>query len=119
MSMKSSLQMRLALLQQTLQPASRFQMQATKHRVLVIRDALAADIHVCEALLLKIEHLLGEETVPKANPCTLTTVAVAMGTERLLETAIQRKASSRIAAFSGYARASLKGPSADVCESRG
>jgi hypothetical protein len=88
MSMKSSHQMSLELLEQTLQPASRFQMRAAKHRVLVIRDALTADKDACEALLHKIDHLLGQETVPAANPCTLTMVALTVGTERLFETAI-------------------------------
>jgi CII-binding regulator of phage lambda lysogenization HflD len=88
MSMKSSHQMGLELLEQTLHSASRFQMQAAKHRVLVIRDALTADKDVCEALLHKIDHLLGQETVPAANPCTLTMVALTAGTERLLGTAI-------------------------------
>ena len=78
----------LELLEQTLQPASYFQLQAAQHRVLVIRDALAADKDLCEALLHKIDHLLGQETVPAANPCTLTMVALTVGTERLLETAI-------------------------------
>ena len=86
--MKASHRMSLELLEQTLQPASRFQMQAAKHRVLVIRDALTADKKVCEALLHRIDHLLGQETVPVANPCTLTMVALTVGTERLLETAI-------------------------------
>jgi hypothetical protein len=86
--MKSSHQMSLGLLEQTLQPASRFRLQAAKHRVLVIRDALTADKDVCEALLHRIDHLLGQETVPAANPCTLTMVASTVGTERLLETAI-------------------------------
>jgi hypothetical protein len=88
MSMKSSHQMSLELLEQTLQPASYFQLQAAKHRVLVIRDALTADKDVCEALLHKIDHLPGQETVPAANPCTLTMVASTVGIERLLETAI-------------------------------
>jgi hypothetical protein len=88
MSMKSSHQLCLELLEETLQPASPFQMQAAKHKVLVIRDALTADKEVCEALLDKIDHLLGQETVPAASPCTLTMVALTVGTERLLGTAI-------------------------------
>jgi hypothetical protein len=88
MSMKSSHQMCLELLEQTLQPASCFQLQAAKHRVLVIRDALAADKDLCEALLHKIDHLLGQEIDPAANPCTSTMVALTVGTEPLLETAI-------------------------------
>ena len=51
--MKPSHQMTLELLEQTLQPASYFQLQAAKHRVLVIRNALAADEDLCEALLHK------------------------------------------------------------------
>ncbi len=86
--MKSSHRISLELLEQTLQPASRFRMQAAKHRVLVIRDALTADKDVCEALLHKIDHLLGQEAVPAVNPCTLTMVGLTIGTERLLETAI-------------------------------
>ncbi len=86
--MKSSHRMSLELLEQTLQPASRFQMQAAKHRVLVIRDALAADKDRCEALLQTIDHLLGQEAVPADNPCTLTTVALTVGTKRLLEAAV-------------------------------
>ena len=86
--MKSSHRISLELLEQTLQPASRFQLQAAKHRVLVIRDALAADKDVCEALLHKIDHLLGEEIIPVANPRALTMVALTAGTERALEAAI-------------------------------
>ena len=85
---KSSHQMCLELLEEKLQPASYFQLQAAKYRVLVIRDALTADKDVCEALLHKIDHLLGEETVPAANPRTLTMVALTVGTGRLLEPAI-------------------------------
>ena len=85
---KSSHQMSLELLEQTLQPASYFQLQAARHRVLVIRDAITADKDVCDALLHKIDHLLGEWTVPAANPRRLSMVALPMGTERLLEAAI-------------------------------
>jgi hypothetical protein len=88
MSMKSSHQMCLELLEQTLQPASYFQLQAARHRVLVIRDALAADKDLCEGLLHKIDHLLGQEIFPAANPRTLTIVASTAGTRRLLEAAI-------------------------------
>ena len=86
--MKSSHQMGLELLEQTLQSASSFQMQAAKHRVLVIRDALNADKDACEALLHKIDHLLGQKAVRAGNPCTLTMVALTVGTERLFGTAI-------------------------------
>jgi hypothetical protein len=88
MSMKSSHQICLELLEQTLQPASYSQLQAAKHRVLVIRDALAADKDLCEALLHKIDHFLGQEIVPAANPRTLTMVALTVGAERLREAAI-------------------------------
>ena len=86
--MKSSHQMCLELLEQTLQPASYFQLQAAKHRVLVIRNALAADKDLCEALLHKIDHLLGQEIVAAANPCALTMVRLTAHTGRILETAI-------------------------------
>ena len=86
--MKSSHRTSLELLEQTLQPASYFQLQAARHRALVIRDALAADKNLCEAVLHKIDHLLGQEIVPAANPRTLTMVASTAGTERLLEAAI-------------------------------
>ena len=86
--MQSSHRISLELLEQTLQPASYFQLQAARHRALVIRDALAADKNLCEAVLHKIDHLLGQEIVPAANPRTLTMVAATAGTERLLEAAI-------------------------------
>ena len=86
--MKSSHQMCLELLEQTLQPASYFQLQAARHRVLVIRNALAADKDLCEALLHKIDHLLGQEIIVAANPCALTMVRLTVRTERTLETAI-------------------------------
>ena len=59
--MKSSHRMSLEALEQTLLHASYFQLQAAKHRVLVIRDALAADKDLCEGLLHRIDHLLGQE----------------------------------------------------------
>ena len=86
--MQSSHRISLELLEQTLQPASYFQLQAARHRVLVIRDALAADKDLCEALLHKIDHLLCEELIPVANPRALTMVALTAGTERVLEAAI-------------------------------
>ncbi len=86
--MKSSHRISLELLEQTLQPASYFQLQAARHRGLVIRDALAADKDLCEALLHKIDRLLDQETVPAANPRTLTMVALTVASERVLETAI-------------------------------
>ena len=86
--MKSSHQICLELLEQTLQPASYFQLRAARHRALVIRDAVAADKDLCEAVLHKIDHLLRQEIVPVANPRTLTVVASTAATERLLEAAI-------------------------------
>jgi hypothetical protein len=79
--MKSSHQVHLEMIEQTLQPASCFQLQAAKHRALVIRDALADDKEYCEALLLKIEHLLGQETVPAASRSTSATGALPAYTE--------------------------------------
>ena len=81
--MKSSHQVHLEMIEQTLQPAACFQLQAAKHGALVIRDALADDKEYCEALLLKIEHLLGQETLPMASRAADTTVASAGGTEGL------------------------------------
>jgi hypothetical protein len=75
MSMKSSHQIHLEMIEQTLQP--------TSCKVLVIRDALADDKEYCEALLLKIEHLLGQETVPAVNRSTSVTVASAADTKEL------------------------------------
>jgi hypothetical protein len=87
MSVKSSHQVHLEMIEQTLQPVSCFQLQAAKHKVLVIRDALADDKEYCEALLLKIEHLLGQETVPAVSRSTTATVASPASTERVLNAA--------------------------------
>ena len=57
--MKSSHQLCLEVIAQTLQHAAGFQLHAAKHKVLVIRDALAC----CDALLLKIDHLLDQAFV--------------------------------------------------------
>jgi hypothetical protein len=57
MHMKSSHQIHLEMIEHSLQPTACFQLQAAKHKVLVIRDALADDKEYCEALLLKIDHL--------------------------------------------------------------
>jgi hypothetical protein len=64
MHMKSSHQIRLEMIEQTLHPGACFHLHAAKHKVLVIRDAVADDKEYCEALLLKIDHLLGQQTVP-------------------------------------------------------
>ena len=83
MSRKSSHQIHLEMIEQTLQPVSCFQLQAAKHKVLVIREALVDDKEHCEALLLKIEHLLGQETVPVVSRSTSAAVASAPGTNEL------------------------------------
>ena len=83
MSRKSSHQIHLEMIEQTLQPTSCFQLQAAKHKVLVMRDALADDKDYCEALLLKIEHLLGQETVPAVSRSTSVTVPSTAGTKEL------------------------------------
>ena len=49
----------------------------------VIRDALVNDKEYCEALLLKIDHLLGQETVPAASRSTSATVASAAAAKEL------------------------------------
>ena len=81
--MKSSHQVHLEMIEQTLQPVSCLQLQAAKHKLLVIRDALVDDKEYCEALLLKIEHLLGQDTVPAVGRSTSVTVASAAGTKEL------------------------------------
>lgn len=83
MSKKSSYQIHLEMIEQTLQPVSCFQLQAAKHKVLVIRDALVDDKERCEALLLKIEHLLGQETALAVSRSTAATIASAAGTKEL------------------------------------
>ncbi len=69
--MKSSHQVHLEMIEHSLQPAACFQLQAAKHKVLVIRDAFADDKEYCEALLLKIDHLLSQETVPAVSRSTV------------------------------------------------
>jgi hypothetical protein len=58
--MRSSHQLCLEVIEQTLQHAAGFQLHAARHKVLVVRDALADDKECCDALLLKIDHLLSE-----------------------------------------------------------
>ena len=70
MHLKSSHHIHLEMIQRTLEPASCFQLQAAKHKALVIRDAIADDREYCDALLLKIEHLLSETVVPRASSAT-------------------------------------------------
>jgi len=81
--MKSSHQIHLEMIEQTLQPVACFRLQAANHKVLVIRDALVGEKEYCEALLLKIENLLGQETVSGVSRSTTVTVASAAGTKEL------------------------------------
>jgi len=70
MHMKSSHHIHLEMIERSLEPASCFQLQAAKHKALVIRDAIADDREYCDALLLKIEHLLSETVVTRASSAT-------------------------------------------------
>ena len=81
--MKSSHQIRLEMIEHSLQPTACFHLQAAKHKVLVIRDALADDKEYCEALLLKIDHLLGQEMVPPVTRSTDGTIAAPADSERV------------------------------------
>jgi hypothetical protein len=67
MHMKSSHHIHLEMIERSLEPASCFQLQAAKHKALVIRDAIADDREYCDALLLKIEHLLSETVVTRVS----------------------------------------------------
>ena len=68
MHTKSSHHIHLEMIERSLQPASCFQLQAAKHKALVIRDALTDDKEYCDALLLKIDHLLSETVVTHVSP---------------------------------------------------
>ena len=81
--MKSSHQVHLEMIEHSLQPTACFQLQASKHKVLVIRDALADDKEYCDALLLKIDHSLSQESVPAVSRATSTTVASPVSSERV------------------------------------
>jgi hypothetical protein len=81
--MKSSHQIHLEMIEQTLQPVSCFRLQAAKHKMFVIRDALADDKEYCGALLLNIEHLLSHETAPAVSRSTSATVTSAADTKEL------------------------------------
>jgi hypothetical protein len=70
MHLKSSHHIHLEMIERTLEPASCFQLQAAKHKALVIRDAIADDHAYCDALLLKIEHLISETLVTRASSAT-------------------------------------------------
>ena len=67
MHLQSSHHIHLQMIEQTLEPASCFQLQAAQHKTLVIRDAIADDREYCDALLLKIEHLLSETVVTRVS----------------------------------------------------
>jgi hypothetical protein len=67
MHMKSSHHIHLEMIERSLEPASCFQLQATKHKALVIRDAINDDRGYCDALLLKIEHLISETVVTRVS----------------------------------------------------
>jgi hypothetical protein len=71
--MRSSHQLCLEGIEQTLQHAAGFQLHAARHKVLVVRDALADDKECCDALLLKIDHLLSEAFIAPASRSTLST----------------------------------------------
>jgi hypothetical protein len=71
--MRSSHQLCLEVIEQTLQHAAGFQLHAARHKVLVVRDALADDKECCDALLLKIDHLLSEAFIAPASRSTLST----------------------------------------------
>jgi len=85
--MKSSHQIHLEMIEQTLEPASCFQLQAAKHKVLVICDAVDDDKEYCEALLLKIDHLLGQEAVPAVSRSTSAAVPSSSNSEPALSAA--------------------------------
>ncbi len=81
--MKSSHQVHMEMIEHSLQPTACFQLQAAKHKVLVIRDALADDKEYCEGLLLKIDHLLSQATVPAVSRLTGATAASPASSERV------------------------------------
>ena len=69
--MKSSYQLCLEVIEESLKHSGGFQLQSAKHKVLVIRDSLADDQACCDALLLMIDHLLKETFVAPAARATL------------------------------------------------
>jgi hypothetical protein len=83
MHMGLSHQIHLEMTAHTLQPAACFQLQAAKHKVLVLCDAVADDEGYCEALLLTIDYLLSQEAVPAVNRPTGATVASPASSERI------------------------------------
>ena len=70
MHLKSSHHIHLEMIERTLEPVSCFQLQAARHKALVIRDAIADDREYCDALLLKIEHLISETVVTPVGSAT-------------------------------------------------
>ena len=75
MHLKSSHHIHLEMIERTLEPVSCFQLQAAKHKTLVIRDAIADDREYCDALLLKIEHLMSETVVTRASSAASSSAA--------------------------------------------
>jgi hypothetical protein len=82
--MKSSHQLCLELIEQMLQHAAGFQLHAAKQKVLVIRDALADDLACCDALLLKVDHLVDQAFAAPAKHAMVATVPAATSAERVL-----------------------------------
>jgi len=72
--MRSSHQLCLEIIEQTLKHASGFQLHAARHKVLIIRDALADDQECCVALLSKIDHLLSEAFIVPVSDSPLATM---------------------------------------------
>jgi len=87
MHLKSSHHIHLEMIERTLEPASCFQLQAAKHKALVIRDAIADDREYCDALLLKIEHLLSETVVTRASSATSSSAVTPAAPERARDAA--------------------------------
>lgn len=85
--MRSSHQLCIEAIEQALQHAAEFQLHAARHKVLVIRDALADDQACCEALLLNIDHLLGEAFIVPINHPTLPTTAPQVNSGQVLNAA--------------------------------
>jgi len=63
----SSHHIHLDMIERGLQTGAGFQLQAARHKALVVRDALSDDQAYCDALLLKIDHLLSDAVVAPAT----------------------------------------------------
>jgi hypothetical protein len=85
--MRSSHQLCLEVIEQALEHAAGFQLHAARHKVLVIRDALADDQACCEALLLKVDHMLAEAFVIPGNRSMVPTVPTQISSEQILRSA--------------------------------